>query len=135
MAKNGVKEFGKAQVSSAISTACDFMVTAILYELLHHVVASTAGGAIVGGICNCIINYRWTFHGTRRSKRGVVWRYLIVWCGSVILNTLGTEYGVKLLDVWLNQNLAIVLSAKAIIAVAVAVTWNFFMQKYYVYRK
>lgn len=142
MAKKGVIEFGKAQVSSLVSTACDFLVTAIVFRLAHHVVASTASGAISGGIVNCIINYCWTFRGTSRSKRGVVWRYLLVWAGSVFLNTVGTEYGVKAvrllgdtLDVDLSQTLGIVLIVKAIIATFVAIFWNFFMQKYYVYRK
>ena len=135
MANKTAIEFGKAQVSSVISTACDFCTTAVLYELLRHVVASTAGGAIVGGIVNCVINYRWTFQGTSRTKRGVFWRYAMVWIGSVVLNTVGTEYGVKLLDLWLSQNLGSVLLVKAVIAILVAVFWNFTLQKYYVYKK
>lgn len=142
MAKSGVIEFGKAQISSLISTACDFLMTAFVFRLLHHVVASTAAGAVTGGIVNCIINYRWTFSGTSRSKQAVMWRYVLVWIGSVLLNTGGTEYGVKgvqllgdALQVDLSQSLSIVLIVKAIVAVLVALLWNFLMQKYYVYRK
>lgn len=138
MGRNGVIEFSKAQVSSAVSTACDFIVTAVVFELLQHVVASTATGAVVGGIVNCVINYCWTFRGTSRSKRGVMWRYLLVWTGSVLLNTYGTEMSVKLITHLVqsaSQTLPLVMASKACIAVVVAVTWNFFMQKYYVYRK
>lgn len=140
--KNGVKEFGKAQVSSLVSTACDFIMTALIFELTRHVVGSTMAGAVTGGIVNCIINYLWTFRGTHRSKRGIFWRYIIVWIGSIVLNTTGTEYGVKgvallgdALEVNLSQTLGILLIVKAIVAVVVAVCWNFFMQKYYVYPK
>lgn len=138
MGHNGVVEFSKAQISSAVSTACDFLVTAIVFELFHHVVVSTASGAVIGGVVNCIINYCWTFSGTSRSKRGVVWRYLLVWTGSVLLNTYGTEITVKLVTHFVlsaSQTLPLVMAVKAVIAVTVAVTWNFFMQKYYVYRK
>ncbi len=142
MTKNGAKEFGKAQVSSVVSTTADFLATAVVYEITEHVVASTAVGAMTGGLVNCTTNYRWTFKGTTRTKRAIAWRYALVWLGSIILNTSGTEWGVKLLKAFcemtergLTPTLTQVLAVKACIAVAVAVTWNFFMQKYYVYRK
>lgn len=136
-----LKEFSKAQVSSLVSTGCDFVTTAAVFQMIHHVVASTASGAIVGGIVNCVINYVWTFRGSHRSKRSVMFRYLLVWTGSVLLNTAGTEWGVKAIQyasAWLGggwqQNLSMVLVTKAVVAVMVAVFWNFTMQKYYVYR-
>lgn len=128
-------EFCKAQVSSVISTACDFFVTALMFILLHHVVMSTAAGAITGGVVNCIINYFWTFRGTSRSKRGVVGRYFIVWIVSILLNTYGTEIAIKIMSYWYDVNLTLVMVMKAVVAILVAVCWNFFMQKYYVYKK
>lgn len=142
MSKNGAIEFGKAQVSSFVSTVCDFMVTAMAYSCTHHVVCSNVCGALTGGAANCAINYKWTFHGTTRSKRAVVWRYVLVWICSVMLNTAGTEYGVKALKYAYSMTQSAntvgvtgVLTVKAIVAVLVAVFWNFLMQKYYVYRK
>ena len=142
MKKDGVIEFSKAQISSLISTVCDFAMTTLVFEIIHHVVGSTVAGSMAGGITNCFINYRWTFTGTKRSKKGVIWRYLLVWAGSVILNTTATEYGVKAVrffaELWaieLGQPLSLVLIVKAVAAVLVAIFWNFTMQKYYVYRK
>lgn len=138
----GVKQFGMAQMSSLVSTACDFLVTAAVFALTEHVVGSTAAGAVMGGAVNCAINYRWTFSGTTRTKRGVMWRYSLVWLGSVALNTTGTEWGVKLTHLlWaalgdgLGRSLTTVLAVKAVVALTTAVAWNFTMQKYYVYRK
>lgn len=128
-------EFCKAQVSSVVSTACDFGVTALIFTLLHHVVISTASGAVVGGMVNCSINYLWTFRGTERSKSGVVWRYLLVWIVSILLNTYGTELVVKLMNRWLEVDLSLVMLSKAVVAILVAVIWNFSMQKFYVYKK
>lgn len=142
MRKTGAVEFGKAQVSSVMSTAFDFAVTALSYSCTHHVVCSNITGALAGGALNCAINYKWTFHGTMRSKRAVAWRYALVWLGSVALNTAGTEYGVKswryiigVNDTCVTAQVADVLAVKAVVAVIVAVFWNFLMQKYYVYRK
>lgn len=138
MGKNGVKEFSKAQVSSLVSTFCDFLSTAGVFSLTHHVVASTACGAFVGGAVNCAVNYCWTFKGTCRTKKGVVCRYIVVWLGSLALNTGGTEWGVKLVrysGLWADQNLGLVMTVKAVVAVLVAVMWNFTIQKYYVYKK
>lgn len=138
MGRNGVKEFSKAQVSSLLSTFCDFVATAGVFSLTHHVVASTALGAFTGGAVNCSINYCWTFKGTCRTKKGVLCRYVAVWLGSVMFNTAGTEWGVKLVrcsGLWTDQNLGLVMMVKAIVAVVVAVAWNFTTQKYYVYKK
>lgn len=141
MNRGSVKQFGMAQMSSLASTGCDFLVSAMVYMLTEHVVLSTAAGAVCGGAANCAINYRWTFHGTSRSKRGVAWRYALVWIGSVVLNTTGTEYGVKLANLlWaalgdtLARGLTTMLAVKAVVAVTTAVAWNFTMQKYYVYK-
>lgn len=135
MGHNTVVEFIKAQLSSVVSTACDFCITALVYELLRHVVISTASGAVVGGLVNCCINYRWTFKGTSRGRMAIMWRYLLVWIGSVVLNTSGTEWAVKLAHLWLDTNLSVVMVAKACVAVLVAVLWNFTMQKYFVYKR
>lgn len=142
MTKGLLKEFSKAQVSSLVSTGCDFMVTAMVFLLTDHVVISTASGAFAGGAINCSINYTWTFNGSRRSKMGVAWRYVLVWMGSMLLNTFGTEYGVKTVEhisaqmgSACAQSLTMVMAVKAVVAVAVAVFWNFTMQKYFVYRK
>ncbi|MCM1079551.1 MAG: GtrA family protein [Bacteroidales bacterium] len=138
MGRNGVKEFSKAQVSSLLSTFCDFISTAGLFSLTRHVVASTAFGAFVGGAVNCAVNYYWTFRGTCRTKKGVVCRYVVVWLGSMALNTAGTEWGVRLVrysGLWTDQDLGLVMMVKAVVAVIVAVAWNFTIQKYYVYKK
>ncbi|MDD6494497.1 MAG: GtrA family protein [Prevotella sp.] len=142
MNRHGALEFGKAQISSMISTFADFVMTAAIFSIAAHVVFSTAAGAVTGGVVNCIINYRWTFNGTTRSKRSVAMRYALVWIGSVILNTAGTEWGVKAVNAicccyagHTQTRLALVLAVKAVTAILVAVFWNFLMQKHYVYRR
>ena len=128
-----LKRFGKAQVSAAVATGCDFLTSYVAYTLLRHVAIGTAMGAVTGGIVNCTINYLWTFRGTPRSKRSVVWRYILVWLGSVVLNTVGTEFAVKLCTLWTNTSVSLAMTAKAVVAIVVGVAWNYTMQRRFVY--
>lgn len=135
MHRKGLIELCKAQVSAGLATLSDFLTTAFVFQLSRQVMASTAAGAVIGGILNCCINYRWVFKGTERSKMAVAWRYLLVWIGSILLNTFGTDYAVKLCGEWLPKELTMVIICKAIVAIFVAICWNFAMQKYFVYKK
>lgn len=128
-----IAQFLKAQLSSVLATAADFAVTALLFRLcgLHHT-WSTLIGSVTGGVVNCVINYEWTFRTGSRSKSGVALRYIVVWVGSIVLNTCLTTVSVEALRRVID--LKTLMSAKAVMAVLVALLWNFPMQKYFVFR-
>lgn len=136
MGQGEIRTFGKAQASAVIATACDFATTAIIFRLTRLVAVSTAAGAVAGGIVNCCVNYLWTFTASRRSKCGIAWRYLVVWAGSLLLNTFGTECLVGIIadTTCIMSDTTMVLVAKAAVAVTVAVGWNYTMQRWFVYR-
>ncbi len=127
-------EFCKAQVSAFVATIVDFAVTFVLFFWFSEM-WSTLFGAISGGVVNCVVNHKWTFRGNNCSMRGVAVRYFIVWCGSIALNTAGTTWGVRMLSDTPSADHSTLLIVKAVVAVVVAVFWNFLMQKYFVYRK
>ncbi len=134
--KNIVLEFCKAQVSSVIATMTDFGITALLFQFFGiYYVCSTFVGSVTGGIVNCVINHKWTFKGNNSSTRSVAFRYLIVWLGSIVLNTVGTAAGVRLVSQLETAGLDTLMIVKAVVAVVVAVFWNFLMQKFFVYSK
>lgn len=133
--KKGLIELCKAQVSAGLATLSDFLTTAFVFQLSRHVMGSTAAGAVLGGIINCCINYRWTFQGTGRTKKSIFWRYLLVWIGSILLNTFGTDYAVSLCIRWFPKELTMVIICKAMVAILIAICWNFTMQKYFVFKK
>ena len=115
MQHNTLNQFVKAQFSSLGATAIDLTVTALLFRLAAFTPFwSTAAGAMCGGIINCIANYEWTFRGTDRTRRGVAIRY--------IYHSLTPPLGDFLV-------------VRFIIAIAVAIAWNFNMQKRWVYKK
>ncbi len=121
--------FCKAQFSAQIATVSDFLVSMMLAELfsIWYVWASFFG-AVSGGIVNCVVNYRWVFDDTGDLKKRVVaFKYLLVWTGSILLNTAGTYVLTELSGQYF-------IFAKIVVAVAVALLWNYQLQRLFVYR-
>lgn len=132
----GIADFCKAQISSLMATLVDFVMTAFLFQIIGvFYVWSTLLGSVTGGIVNCIINYKWTFSGNKQSKTSVAIKYFIVWIGSILLNTWGTAIGARMLSSKTDIGLNSVLLSKIIVAILVAIFWNFLLQKYFVYKK
>lgn len=120
--------FSKAQASAQLATLTDFGVSILLYEVFGvWYVAATFIGAVTGGIVNCMLNYRWVFGSDGQKKRYVALKYLLVWTGSILLNTAGTYVLTELSGHYF-------VIAKAIVSVAVALLWNYQMQRFFVYR-
>lgn len=130
-------QFLEAQTSSLISTFVDFLITAVLVRFIGWwYVIATSAGALCGGTTNAIINYNWTFKGTEQQKRTILYRYFLVWIGSLILNTAGTTLVANIISHdGTPKALGIVFEAKTIVAILVAIFWNFAMQKRFVYKK
>lgn len=127
--KNAVITFGKAQISAWIASFIDFAVTIILAQYAELWYSySTFIGAFMGGITNCIINYKWVFHPDSINKRYMVARYMMVWTGSILLNTFGT------LTVTEATGVSFII-VKAAVAIAVAVMWNYQMQRLFVFNE
>lgn len=128
--------------SSQFATIVDFVTTVLLSSFLgvYYVLAS-AVGAVSGGMANCMVNYRWVFPGAESEKWHVVIKYIVVWLASISLNTFGTYLlteGIK--DSAFVERLLgeshdqIYIAAKVIVAITVAVVWNYPLQRFYVYR-
>ncbi len=101
---------------------------------------STALGAIAGGIVNCIINYRFTFHARGVSWRAVIIKYMMVWFGSILLNSAGTQLIYSLIDGWHWLETigfkpdGYYAAARLFVSLMVSWFWNFVLQRYFVYR-
>lgn len=123
-----MKQFIKANVSSLISSFCDFLITIIIKELLGaDPFFASVIGTISGGIINFIIGRYWVFKVYNFNIYQQSRRYFIIWAGNLFLNALGVY--VLLHYAGLNYILA-----KLIISVAVAVGYNYPLQKKYVFK-
>ncbi|HEY9550737.1 MAG TPA: GtrA family protein [Prevotella sp.] len=127
--KKALITFSKAQFSAWLASAIDFAITIVLSQFcgLWYGYA-TFFGALGGGIANCVINYRWVFHAIGMKKKAVGIRYFFVWTVSILLNTLGTFVLTEL------SGLNFIL-VKAAVSVSVAITWNYQMQRLFVFKK
>lgn len=126
--KHEAKVFAKAQVTAQVATLVDFVVSFLLAELvgLWYVTASFLG-ALTGGITNCVMNYRWVFETDGLKKKYIALKYGFVWSGSILLNTGGTYLLTELSSQYF-------MFAKAVVAVAVALLWNYQLQRFFVYK-
>lgn len=126
--KTTVVTFTKAQCSAWVASCVDFGMTLILASLCGVWYGyATLIGAFTGGLVNCGINYRWVFHAFGLKKKYVALRYVFVWVGSIALNTFGT---------WRLTELAGInyVISKTIVAVLVAVLWNYQLQSKFVFK-
>ncbi len=155
MKTHGVKKLGKKVLysdslvftfirsiaSSQTASWVDLLLGFVLFAwvgLLPWV--STAIGAVAGGIVNCIINYRFTFHASECNWRAVMVKYALVWIGSVLLNSFGTQglYHVLTEWHWLEtigfRPDGYYAAARLFVSLMVSWAWNFVLQRYFVYR-
>lgn len=127
--KHEIWMFCKAQTTALMATVADYGLSFFLAEVagLYYVWA-TFFGALSGGIINCSVNYSWVFHAQGQSKGWVVLKYLLVWCGSISLNTFGTYVVTE----WSGRYF---MYSKIFVAVCVAVLWNYQLQRRFVYQR
>ena len=120
--------FGKAESSAILASAADFGLTIFLVRALEVWYARASFfGALMGGIVNCYVNYRWVFDKQKQRKPFIALKYLFVWSFSILFNTAGTWFFTVLSGI----NFIIV---KAVVAIIVAILWNFQMQRVFVFR-
>jgi putative flippase GtrA len=126
--KSGTKEFLSAQVAAFIGTAVDFGVVIFLTEIIGvWYVVSNAIGAMCGAITNFFLGRNWVFSSTENKISHQAFRYFLVATGSMILNTLG----VYMLTEFTSLNY---IYSKIIVAVFIAFTFNFLLQKHFVFK-
>ena len=133
--------FLRSGFSSQSSGILDMLTGFLLFAFLGFPVwLSTAIGAIAGGILNCILNYRFTFRATNCSWKAVIVKYILVWCGSMFLNSAGTEglYAVLSRWHWLDslgfKPDGYYAAARLTVSIMVSWFWNFLLRRYFVYR-
>ena len=134
----GFLMFIRAQLSAQVATFVDFLLSITLNQLGVYYVYASFIGSVTGGLVNCAINYKWTFHTADCRPTSVMFKYVLVWLGSICLNLWGTFLLTELLSgrigfFGLNESLAFVI-AKVLVAVTVAVLWNYNLHRSFVFK-
>lgn len=123
--------FLKAQLAAIAGSAVDFLIYALMVQLTGNspamVSLATAEGAVSGGVINFLIARKWVFNEGQHKKRVQVARYILVWVGSILLNSLG----MYLFTYFTTLNYML---ARILVSVLVGVLYNYFLQKRFVFK-
>lgn len=130
----------KALLSSFISAVADFGISFVVFAIGDcSSGVSAACGAISGGIVNCTLNYKWTFKLSGVRIDYLITRYVLVWAGSLTLNSYGTEFVADLfmssdiLDFYgISRNMRF-SAARLLVSAVVSVFWNLQLQRRFVF--
>lgn len=138
-----VPTFLRSAVSSQASGWVDFIVGFVMFYWIfnqHLSWLATGIGVVAGGVVNCIICYKFTFHADNCPWKAVIVKYALVWIGNLILNSGGTEllYVLlerwSLLDHWGFTPAGYYSLARIVMSLLVSWFWNFVLQRYFVYQ-
>jgi putative flippase GtrA len=122
-------ELARHQAGSIIATVLDFSTMILLVAGLHFIPAVGAmSGAAVGGSVNFVLGRRWVFRRQGDRVSGQALRYAGVSAVSLLLNGAGEHV---LASVWHLQ----FVIARVIVALLVALCWNYPAQRNFVFRQ
>jgi putative flippase GtrA len=121
-------KFSKAQLSSLIATALDFLITLLLGKLLlvGYLEASLLG-TICGGVFHFYLSRNYVFGAGNYSIRTQAFRYLVIWAGNLVLNITGVYAFTHFLMI--NY-----LLSKTIVAVLLGCSYNYIFQSSFVFK-
>jgi putative flippase GtrA len=120
--------FVKAQLAAVLATLLDFLSMVFLKEVLGiWYVTATAIGAFIGASTNFLLGRYGVFTDGNNSMRQQAFRYALVAAGSLLLNT----GGVFLITEFLRIPY---IYSRVIVATLVAFTYNFYLQKNFVFK-
>ncbi|MGN8059552.1 MULTISPECIES: GtrA family protein [unclassified Pedobacter] len=117
----------KAQASSLVASATDFGVTIIAANLFGWwYLAASITGTVTGGAVNFYVNRKWVFESESTAIKWQILKYILVWTGNLIIVTAG----VFVLTHFFNLNYVL---AKVLSSVLTGVSYNYIMQKQFIF--
>ncbi len=120
--------FFKYNTVAIVATGVDFIAFILLNDLLNiWYVISTFLSAIMGGITAFILNRNWVFNGKNKHVQTQIIKYILVWGGSIVLNTYGLYILVE------NSNLSEIIS-KILVTVIIGISYNFLMARFFIFK-
>lgn len=121
--------FWRSQATSLMATAADFTLYGLLFYLfvINYVVAS-AFGNIAGAILSFYLGRNWSFKSQDGKVSTQAIKYAITSLASAGINSVGIYL--------LTENTILhPTHSKFIISLLVGITFNFFMFRYFVFKK
>jgi putative flippase GtrA len=119
----------KAQATAIAGSAVDFLIFILLHKLLHYnaVIANLIGN-IFGAVTQFILSRNWAFKAGEGSISLQIVRYALVWIGNLAFSAAGVYFFIYIIH--LDG-----VVAKIITSVILGLTYNYIMQKKFVFAK
>jgi putative flippase GtrA len=150
--KGGIFIFFRSQVSAQAATWIDNGIAFALKKtldifkvnsvgVLESYVFATIIGQIFGGLASCILNYKFTFKPKDLKFKHILFKFFLVWLGSIFLST----YFTFLITEWLKTQPLITkifvrnpddifIFVKLFVSLLVGFFWNYTMFHRFVYK-
>lgn len=110
-----------------MATGVDFLTTILCVQWGHFwYLSASISGAVFGGLTSFIISKKWTFANSSQPVASQFSRFVLVWLGNAGANASGLFVATHFLGVQY-------LVAKTAIGILVGVTYNYFLQKDFVF--
>lgn len=122
-----MRTFLKVQAASIIGSAADFITTIVLAQVFHvWYLAANFFGNTTGGAIQFLLGRGWAFQGGSGAIQIQMLKFVLFFVGNILLSACGvfllTRYG--------GFNYII---SKTISSVLLGVTYNYFVQKKFVF--
>lgn len=121
--------FCRYNIVAITATAVDFFVLIFLTEVLHFwYMLSAFFGAFMGGATGFALGRNWVFMKKNGKLSSQAIKYLMVWAGSILLNTFGLYLFVEYFGIQY-------IISKVIVAIVVGFGFNFLMHKNFTFKE
>ncbi|HMQ05848.1 MAG TPA: GtrA family protein [Saprospiraceae bacterium] len=122
------KSFVRAQIVSMAATTSDFIASILLYQLLGvYYVTSTFLGALLGAYTSFTLGRNWAFLNKQGNLSRQAIKFVLTNSFSLFANTAGVFLFKE------NFNVTFIES-RFIVAILVGILFNFFVNRYFVFR-
>lgn len=123
-----MRQFLRAQMVSLMASVTDFLTTVFLVEAFKvWYLAGSIAGTVAGGIVHFTISRKWVFKANEGKLFHHIGKYILGWAGNLILNAGGVYVMTSVFQI--NY-----MISKVVVSILVAVFYNFFVQKNFVFR-
>src|SRR4051812_33749445 len=93
--------FIKSQASAGAATSIDFLVTFMLMQVAElGLPLSNVLGNVAGAMTNFSVSSRWVFSDQIHSLNQQILKYVLVWCGYLLLNAMLVSWITSWLDTY-----------------------------------
>ncbi len=122
------KTFVRSQIVSLTATSVDFIISLLLNHFLDiYYVTATSIGSFFGAVTSFMLGRNWAFLNRHGHIRKQVIRFFIINVFSIFANTTGVFFFKENFDISF-------LFSRIIVAVLIGVFFNFFMNRYFVFK-